>query len=204
VEVAWHSFQLDPGAPTEPTDTVAAHLGRKYGGGEAAGLQMVERVEAAAAEEGMIWRHRDSLRVNTFDAHRLIHLAEAEGGPALQGTLKEALLDAYFARAANVADHDVLRGLATGVGLDPTRVDEVLASKEYGDAVWADQEQTAAYGANGVPFFVIDNRYGVSGAQPAALFAQALEQAWADTHPVLQPVGGAADADACGPDGCAI
>ena len=204
VEVAWHSFQLDPGAPMVPTDTVASHLGRKYGGGEAAGRQMVERVEAAAAEEGMIWRHHQSLRVNTLDAHRLIHLAEAEGGLALQGALKEALLDAYFAKAANIADHDLLRGLATGAGLDPARVDEVLASSEYGDAVWADQEQAAAYGANGVPFFVIDGRFAVSGAQPAALFAQALEQAWSAAHPVLQPVGGATDADACGPDGCAL
>ena len=206
VEVAWHSFQLDPGSPTEPVDTVAAHLGRKYGGGEAAGRQMVDRVEAAAAEEGMIWRHHESLRVSTLDAHRLVHLAEAQGGLELQGAVKEALLDAYFAKARNVADHAVLREIATGAGLDAARVDAVLASDEYADAVWADQEQAAAYGASGVPFFVVDGRYGISGAQPPELFARALQQAWDASHPVLQPVGGpaASDGEACGPDGCAL
>ena len=144
VEVVWHSFQLDPGSPTEPVDTVAAYLGRKYGGGEDAGRAMVDRVEAAAAEEGMVWRHRDSLRVNTLDAHRLLHLALAEGGPELQGRLKEALLSAYFADAENVADHAVLRRIATGAGLDDQRVEEVLAGSAYTDEVWAHQQQVGA------------------------------------------------------------
>jgi predicted DsbA family dithiol-disulfide isomerase len=200
-EVVWHSFQLDPGAPTTPVETVAQALGRKYGGGEQAGKQMIDRVEAVAAEEGMIWRHHSSQRVGTVDAHRLLHLALHEGGPRLQGELKERLLSAYFVEAANVADHEVLARIAGEAGLDATRVQEVLAGSEFLDEVYVDQQQAAAYGASGVPFYVVDGRYGVSGAQPPAAFTQVLERAWADAHPALEMVGGA---DACGPDGCTI
>jgi predicted DsbA family dithiol-disulfide isomerase len=203
VEVTWRSFQLDPGAPTEPTETVAEHLGHKYGGGEAGGRQMIDRVEALAAEEGMIWRHHKSQRVNTVDAHRLIHLALDTGGTELQGRVKEALLAAYFTQARNVADHAVLSEAATSAGLDQAAVDDVLASDRFRDEVWADIERAQAYGATGVPFFVVDQKYGVSGAQPAEMFTQVLERAWADAHPAVELVG-SGDADACGPDGCAI
>jgi predicted DsbA family dithiol-disulfide isomerase len=201
VEIEWKSYQLDPGAPAVPTETVAESLGRKYGGGPEAGRKMIDRVEAVAAEEGLVFRHHQSLRANTTDAHRLLHLAHAEG---LQGDLKEALLAAYFTHTENVADHDTLRKIAAGVGLDAQRVDEVLASQEYLDEVWADISQAQAYGATGVPFFVIDGKYGVSGAQPTEVFTQVLERAWGESHPTLEVIG-TADADAaCGPDGCAI
>ena len=108
---------------------------------------MVDRVEAVAAEEGMVWRHRESLHVGTVDAHRLLHLALHDGGTELQGRLKEALLSAYFAEARNVADHDVLREIAVGVGLDAAAVDRVLASDEHLAEVWADIERAQAYGA---------------------------------------------------------
>lgn len=202
VEVVWRSYQLDPGAPVEPAESVAESLGRKYGGGVEAGRAMIDRVEAVAAEEGMLWRYHDSQRASTVDAHRLLHLALAEGGPRLQGALKEALLAAYFVRAQNPADHDVLRKLAADAGLDAGRVDAVLGGTEYADEVWADVEQAQAYGATGVPFFVVDRTYGVSGAQPAEVFGQLLERAWSESHPAIEIVGG--DADACGPDGCAI
>ena len=202
VEVTWRSFQLDPGAPAEPTETVAEHLGRKYGGGEQAGRQMIDRVEAVAAEEGMIWRHHQSQRANTVDAHRLIHLALHAGGPELQGRVKEALLVAYFTEARNVADHAVLKEVAVSAGLDEAAVDDVLASDRFRDEVWADIERAQAYGATGVPFFVIDEKYGVSGAQPAEVFAQVLERAWADAHPKLEMVDAAGEE--CGPDGWPI
>jgi len=198
VEIVYRSFQLDPSAPVVPTETVAESLGRKYGGGPEAGKQMIDRVEAVAAEEGLLFRHHQALRVNTVDAHRLLHLALAEGK---QAELKEALLSAYFIETENVADHDTLVRIATGVGLDEARVREVLQSKEYADEVEADIRQAAAFGATGVPFFVIDRKYGISGAQPAEVFTQTLERAWTESHPVLDVVGGA---DTCGPDGCAI
>ena len=131
----------------------------------------------------------------------MLHLALAEGGPALQRELKEALLAAYFVRAEDVGDHDVLRAAATTAGLDADRVEQVLGSDEYADAVQADIAQARAYGATGVPFYVVDQRFGVSGAQPVEVFGQVLEQAWAESRPRLQM---AAEGDACGPGGCAI
>jgi predicted DsbA family dithiol-disulfide isomerase len=196
VEIVWRSFQLDLSAPTTPTETVAEHLGGKYGGGAAGGQQMIDRVEAVAAEEGLVFRLGQAQRVGTIDAHRLLHAAGEK-----RGELKEALLHAYFIEAQNVADHETLTRIAAEVGLDEIAVKSVLTSDEYADEVEADIRQAAAYGATGVPFFVIDGRYGISGAQPADTFRQTLDRAWAETHPSLEIVGGA---DACGPDGCPI
>ncbi|PWN00937.1 disulfide bond formation protein DsbA [Nocardioides silvaticus] len=205
VEMVFHSFLLDPGAPTEPTETAQQMLARKYGLSLEEAAEKQGAVIAVAAELGMDWsRHPDSPHAATVDAHRLLHLALAEGGRGQQAALKDALLHAYFGEARNLADHDVLREVATGIGLDAGRVSAVLASEEYADAVAADVAQARAYGANGVPFFVVDEKYGVSGAQPTELFAQLLERAWSESRPVLATVPGAEDADACGPDGCAI
>jgi predicted DsbA family dithiol-disulfide isomerase len=202
VEVVWRSYQLDPSAPAVPVETVAESLGRKYGGGPEAGRQMIDRVEAVAAEEGLLFRHHASLRVNTVDAHRVLHLALETGGPSMQGRLKEAYLSAYFVEALNVADHDTLTRIAVEAGLPEDRVRAVLASREYEAEVEADVRQAAALGAGGVPFYVVDRRYGISGAQPAEVFTQVLEKAWAEAHPVdVELVGGG---EACGPDGCPV
>jgi predicted DsbA family dithiol-disulfide isomerase len=203
VEVVYHSYELDPSAPKQPTETVAESLGRKYGGGVAAGTEMMDRVEAVAAEEGMIFRLREAMHANTVDAHRILHLALAEGGAAQQRALKEELLSAYFLRAENPADHAVLLAAAARAGLEETRVREVLAGDEFADSVEADIRQAAAYGATGVPFFVVDGRYGISGAQPADTFSQVLTRAWSEKHPAVQIVGDGG-ADVCGPDGCAV
>jgi predicted DsbA family dithiol-disulfide isomerase len=175
VEVVFHSFQLDPSAPTEPTETATQMLARRYKMSPQEAAQAQGQVIGLAEAEGMRWEHERSLHLNTRAAHRLLHLALEEG---VQAELEEALFDAYFGRAENVADPAVLLRLATEAGLDARRVEEVLASREYDDAVDADVRQAAAYGANGVPFFVVDGRYGISGAQPTELFAQALQQAW--------------------------
>jgi predicted DsbA family dithiol-disulfide isomerase len=197
VEVVWRSFQLDPSGPQTPTETVVEHLGRKYGGGEAGARQMVDRVEALAAEEGLLFRHAQAPHVGTLDAHRLLHAAGEK-----RGELKEALLHAYFVEAANVADHDLLARVAGEVGLDDLTVKDVLTSDRYADEVEADIRQAAAYGATGVPFFVVDQKFGISGAQPVETFAQVLDRAWTDAHPAIEVVGDTDDA--CGPDGCAI
>jgi predicted DsbA family dithiol-disulfide isomerase len=206
VEVVWHSFQLDPSAPRETGgETVAAHLAAKYGMSQEQAREMQDRVTGIAAEEGMTWDHHNSPYVNTVDAHRVIHLAEQVGGAGRAAALKERLLDAYFAQARNVADHAVLTELALAEGLPADRIAEVLGSDEFADAVEADQRQAAAYGATGVPFFVVDSKYGISGAQPTELFAQALDQAWRESHPVLTPlVADTGEGEVCGPDGCAL
>ena len=201
IEVVWHSYQLDPGAPREATESVPEMLGRKYGGGVETGRQMVDRTQAAAAEEGLAFRLHDAQRANTVDAHRLLHLALEAGGPALQGALKERLLAAYFTEARNVADHATLHDAAVTVGLDPDRVDGVLASDRYAADVQADIDRAHAYGASGVPLFVLDERYGISGAQPVEVFEQVLRQTWAERAPTVRLVAGTEDV--CGPDGCA-
>jgi predicted DsbA family dithiol-disulfide isomerase len=204
VEVVYRSFQLDPAAPRVPVQSVAEHLGSKYGGGPDAGRQMVERTEAVAAEEGLLFRLGEAQRVNTVDAHRVLHLALDSGGPRVQAALKEELLAAYFLRAENVADHDLLRRTAEKVGLDPEAVEAVLTTDRYADAVENDIREAAALGATGVPFFVIDRKYGVSGAQPAEVFTQVLDRAWEETHPRLEHVGVPQSDETCGPDGCEI
>jgi len=203
VEIVYRSFELDPSSPRVPVETVAESLGRKYGQSPEGAQQMQDRVEAVAAEEGLLFRLGEAQRVSTVDAHRVLHLALETGGPALQSALKEELLAAYFLRAENVADHDLLRRTAEKVGLDAESVDRVLGTDAYADAVEADIREAAALGATGVPFFVIDRTYGVSGAQPAEAFTQVLERSWAETHPVLEHVG-YAEGEACGPDGCPI
>lgn len=202
VEVVYRSFELDPGAPVHGHELTTPVLARKYGRSEAEMRQMQQQLVDLAAEEELAFRLFETVHTNTGDAHRLLHLALDLGGPALQGTLKEALLAAYFLDARDVGDHDVLAEVAVATGLDEARVREVLAGSEYADAVAADVAQARAYGATGVPFFVVDRSYGVSGAQPAEVLAQVLDQAWTASHPVLQTVGG--DAGACGPDGCEI
>lgn len=208
VEVVWHSFELDPGAPDTPVETATAALARKYGGGPEQIAAMQDRVSQIAEGEGLDYRLGETLHLNTRDAHRLVHLALETGGPQLQGRLKEALLDAYFVQARDVSDADVLREVAAQVGLDADAVTRVLEGEEYDAAVAADVEQARAYGANGVPFFVVDGRYGISGAQPTEVFAGALRQAWSERTPVLQTIGSAGgaadDAAACGPDGCEL
>jgi predicted DsbA family dithiol-disulfide isomerase len=158
------------------------------------------QVTEVAAGDGLEYHLDRTLRGNTVDAHRLLHLALAESGPRVQAELKESLMTAYFTRAEDITDPDVLRKAATDAGVDPSRADAVLASGEYADAVRADVEQARALGASGVPFFVVDRKYAVSGAQPTEVFAQVLDRAWSESLPQLTPVG--EDADVCGPEGC--
>ncbi|MBB6626651.1 DsbA family oxidoreductase [Nocardioides sp. KIGAM211] len=205
VEVVYRSFELDPSAPHHGHELTTPVLARKYGRSEAEMRQMQQQLVATAAEEGLAFRLLENVHTNTIDAHRILHLALETGGPALQRDLKEALLAAYFVNAEDIGDHDVLRRAATTAGLDEARVTEVLESDEFAGAVQADIAQARAYGATGVPFFVIDQAYGVSGAQPAEAFSQVLDQAWAASHPVLDMVASpAGGGETCGPDGCAI
>ncbi|TCC42401.1 DsbA family oxidoreductase [Kribbella speibonae] len=211
-EIVWHSFQLDPSSTNDDPRDLPTRLGEKYGRGREWGVQANAHVTEVAAEVGLEYHLDQAKSVNTVDAHRLLHLARDLGDagevPAdTQGRLKERLLKAYFTDGLPVGDHATLTELATEVGLPAERVREVLAGTTYTDDVAADQAQALAYGANGVPFFVIDEKYGVSGAQPVDVFKEALRRANADRKPVtLITAPGATDQDdpTCGPDGCAI
>jgi predicted DsbA family dithiol-disulfide isomerase len=153
--------------------------------------QMTGRVAELARGEGLDFDFSTQLTVNTLDAHRLLHLAADLG---LGDAAKERLLRAHFTEGADLSDHETLVRLAGEAGVDTGRAREVLAGREYADAVQADIELARAFGASGVPFFVIDRKYGISGAQPAETFLQALRTAYADEA----ADAGAADASAAG------
>jgi predicted DsbA family dithiol-disulfide isomerase len=171
VELTWRSFQLDPTAPPTRTISSAEHLASKYG----MSIEQAERSNAQmtelAAGEGLEYHLDETRGGNSFDAHRLIHLAKAQG---LQDEMKERLMRAYFTEGAAIGDADTLARLASEVGVDPNG----LTGEAFADAVHADEELAARIGIRGVPYFVLDRRYGVSGAQPSELLLQALEKAW--------------------------
>ncbi|HET7067314.1 MAG TPA: DsbA family oxidoreductase [Nocardioides sp.] len=181
---------------------MTASLARKYGGAERVAA-MQEHVRRQAADEGLVFRLDETPHANTVDAHRLLHLALDEYGLEVQARVKEALMSAYFEDARDVSDPAVLREVATAAGLESGRIEAVLTGDEYADDVRADVAAAAAYGANGVPFFVFEGRYAVSGAQPAEVFGRALEQVWEATRPSPVTVVAGAAGDVCGPDGCA-
>ena len=200
VEVVWRSFELDPQAPAERTGDYAAMLAAKYGTSVERGQHMVESMTATAAEEGLDFRF-DIARVgSTFDAHRLLHLAAERG---LQDAVKERLMQATFTEGEPIGDPETLVRLGAEAGLDADEARTALTSGRFADDVRADELQAKAYGISGVPFFVVDGRYGVSGAQPAAALREVLETAWTESRAVtLVPAGSAAPG--CDDDSCAL
>jgi predicted DsbA family dithiol-disulfide isomerase len=202
VEVVWRSFELDVSAPpsTGEQGSYFERLAAKYHCTVAEAQAMIDNVTRTAAQEGLDFRFDLARPGNTFDAHRLLHLALEHD---LQDPLKERLDHATFSEGSPVSDPGALRALAVEVGLPGTEVDAVLRSERYSDSVRADETQARVYGINGVPFFVIDGKYGISGAQPADFVLQTLEQAWSERSPLLF-VGSDGQAPACDGDSCAL
>ncbi|MFC4501856.1 MULTISPECIES: DsbA family oxidoreductase [Streptomyces] len=202
VEVVHRSFELDPGRAKDDVQPVIRMLTKKYGMSEAQAQAGEENLGAQATAEGLDYRTRDRDHGSTFDMHRLLHFAKEQGR---QDELVQILYRANFAEERSVFSEgdERLVQLAAEAGLDADAARRVLADPTaYADDVRADEREAAQLGANGVPFFVLDRAYGVSGAQPAEVFAQALTRAWGDRSPLkLIDDGGA---EACGPDGCAV
>jgi predicted DsbA family dithiol-disulfide isomerase len=203
VTVTYRSFELDPDAPALRAGNHAEHLAGKYGmtiaEAEQAGQQMTQR----AAADGLEFRFDLVRGGNTFDAHRLLHLAKDQG---LQPRLKERLLRATFTEGLPIADKPTLARLAAEVGLPAEQVQDVLDGDAYADAVRADEQQAARYGITGVPFFVADGKYAVSGAQPPEVLLQLLQRAYDETSQ-LTPVAGPTDSNSdasCDGDSCAV
>ncbi|HZD65791.1 MAG TPA: DsbA family oxidoreductase, partial [Acidimicrobiales bacterium] len=202
VSVRWRSFELDPDAPRVREGDATAALAAKYGISREEAAAFQRHMSEAAAGEGISFDLAGRRGGNTFDAHRLLHLAAEEGR---QDALKERLLAAYLCEARPIGEPEVLAGLAGEVGLDPDRVRAVLATDAYGDQVRADEEEAAALFVTGVPFFAIDRTYAVGGAQEAAVLRGALERAWAKSHDLVR-VGGADGPgdEACEGGSCAL
>jgi predicted DsbA family dithiol-disulfide isomerase len=179
VTVTYRSFELDPAAAPARTGTHDEHLAHKYGLTVERARQLNEQMTQTAKAEGLDFHFERIRGGNTFDAHRLLHLAAEHGR---QRELKERLLRATFTDGEPVSDRPTLVKLAAEVGMDAAEAHQVLASDRYADAVRADEQQAAAYGITGVPFFVVDAKYGVNGAQPAAVLLAMLEQAYDDNY----------------------
>jgi predicted DsbA family dithiol-disulfide isomerase len=175
VAVVWRSFELDPAAPPAVEGSSAERLARKYGMSVERAQESQRRLEDVAAGDGLALRFDRVRSGNTFDAHRLIHLAQEHG---LGSAMKERLMRAYFSEGALMSDRDTLAHLGVEVGLDEAEVVATLAGERYADAVRADERAAAALGINGVPTFVIDRALGVSGAQPPEELLAFLRQGW--------------------------
>jgi predicted DsbA family dithiol-disulfide isomerase len=179
VEVIYRSFELDPSAPPGVTTPTVETLAGKYGMGLEQAREAQRQMEQRAAQAGLTFRMEDLRSGNTRDAHRLLQLAGARGRGA---ELAERLHRAYFTDQASIFDHASLAGFAADVGLDRDEALAVLAGDQYAQAVEADEQEAYSLGVTGVPFFVIDRRYGISGAQPAETITQVLERVWAETE----------------------
>lgn len=173
VEVTYHSFLLAPDTPQDFDGSVADFLARHKGLPAGQVRQMLDQVTQVAAQEGLAYDFDAAQHTTTLTAHELLHLAAAHGK---QDAMVERLFRAYFEEGRHIGRTDDLVALAVDVGLDEAEVRAALADRRYADAVEQDFAQARAYGISGVPFFVVDGRYGVSGAQGAEVFAQALTQ----------------------------
>jgi predicted DsbA family dithiol-disulfide isomerase len=199
VEVVWRAFELDPSAPRErPTEgSYAERLAKKYGSSVREAEGMITRMTDVAREDGLDFRFDKIRPGNTFDAHRLLHLAGERG---IQDAVKERFLLAYMTEGAPIGDPETLARLASEAGLDPDEVRATLGTDAYAREVRAEESDAAELGIHGVPFFVFGGKYAVSGAQPTEVVLGALEKAWQEvvgTKPAIFAEGAV-----CGPDGC--
>lgn len=176
VDVVWHSFELDASAPSVQTQDNVTRLAEKYGRSKAEAEAIINRVVGVAAEDGLDLQLLRARPGNTFDGHRLLHLATKHG---LQGAVKERFLRGYMTEAQPIGDHEVLVRLASEAGLDADEARAVLSSDRYAKEVRDDEALARKLGISGVPFFVFAGKCAISGAQPAAVLRRALEEAWA-------------------------
>ncbi|QAY70778.1 DsbA family oxidoreductase [Xylanimonas protaetiae] len=177
VDVIYHSFELSPDTPVDYDGTPAQYLAERKGLSMPQVEQMIDRVTGVAASVGLDYDYDHMHQTNTVKAHELLHYAKAHGR---QAETKEALLRAYFVDGGHVGRVADLADLAAGLGLDRDDVVAALEAGTYAAAVKEDVAEAAALGIHGVPFYVVDGRYGISGAQEPALFAQVLEMARAE------------------------
>ncbi|WP_166244228.1 DsbA family protein [Paenibacillus turpanensis] len=181
VEVVYRSFELDPNAPLKVDYDVHQMLAAKYGMTRERAIEMNQSMTDQAAELGLTYNMDTLVVTNTFDAHRLSQYAAAKGKLI---PMTERLLKAYFTDSLNLGDREILADLAAEVGLERDEAAQMLESDAFSNDVRDDEQEGAQLGIRGVPFFVIDRKYGVSGAQPSEVFLQALQKAWEESRPL--------------------
>ncbi|CAM5793722.1 DsbA family oxidoreductase [Cellulomonas persica] len=208
VDVVWRSFQLSPDTPRGPGRPEAQALAEMKGIPLDRVQQMFAHVTSVAESVGLRYDFDTVLAFNSYDAHRLTHLAREVGGPALADRTVEALFSAHFERGVDLGRDESLVAVAREAGFgdagyDDEAVAAFLAGDDQSDAVDADLAAARELGVSGVPFFVVNRRYAVSGAQPVEVFTQLLDAGWREANP-LQVLAGDASADACTDDSCAL
>lgn len=177
IEIVWKSFQLSPDLKPMPGKNINQYLSEHKGIPLAHAEQMNKQVTAMAQQVGLTYNFDKSVIANSFDAHRFSHLALQHG---VQDAAEEKLFSAYFTEGKDMSDHDVLVEIGREIGLDETLVRATLSSKQYAEAVHHDIEEAEQIGVRGVPFFVFDRQYAVSGAQDTSVFTSTLERAFQD------------------------
>ena len=200
VTFTWKSFQLQPDAPVESDLTSNERLAEKYGVSIEQAREMQTSVSQRAAEVGLDYDLDNTKVTNSFNAHRLTHLAKEHG---LQDAAEERIFKAYFTEARHVGRRESLVELGKEIGLPESETAEVLDTDRFAADVIADSQEGVGLGLQGVPFFVFERRYAVAGAKPPEVFSQVLERVWSESKPV-QLIAAAAPADGCDDGSCAV
>ncbi|MRG87905.1 DsbA family oxidoreductase [Salinibacillus xinjiangensis] len=177
VEVTYRSFELDPTMERDVKENMYEKLANKYGMSIEQAKANTESMVEMAKEAGLDYHLDTLILTNTFDAHRLALFAKEQG---LMTEMTERILHAYFTESKHIGDHRTLTELAVEVGLNREAVEKMLASEDMKEEVLADERQAREYGINGVPFFLINKKYALSGAQPTETFVQALQKVLAE------------------------
>ncbi|WP_144460660.1 DsbA family oxidoreductase [Siminovitchia fortis] len=201
VDVQFKSFELEPEAPRVSDESMYEKLAGKYGISVDEAKRMNEGIRRQAAEEGLTFNFDTMIPTNTFDAHRLAHFAESKNK---EKEVHEKLLHAYFTESKHLGDHEVLADIAAEAGIDRDETLAFLADETaLVDEVRNDEQASQLIGVRGVPFFLINRKYGISGAQPIDTFLAALEKVWQEesSEPILQNLG-SGDAGACVDGSC--
>jgi predicted DsbA family dithiol-disulfide isomerase len=188
VSVTYHAFELDPSAPRGDGSTVVGWLAQRYGTDLAGAREIAERPATLARPDGIEIDVDSQRRANSFDAHRMVALGLAQGGPALQAAVLERLYSAHFSEGRQVDDIETLQRLGTEAGLDGRRLSAVLAADDFADQVRADEEAARDIGINGVPFFMANRKVALSGAHSAEVIGQLITAA-TDGHPEAMSQG---------------
>lgn len=195
LDIHWHSFELDPNTPEKHSTSNTERLAKKYGRSYAEIQEMERNVAKLAASEGIDFQWQKANSGNTFNAHRIIHLAQEKG---LGNAAKEALFHAYMTEGEYIGEREVVEKIAQRIGLDIQEVKSVLDTDQFANAVRQDEELAKQLQITAVPFFVFDQKLAISGAQPREVFLQAIQQT------LSQEQSQSLDAASCDGDQCEI
>ncbi|MDI6453515.1 DsbA family oxidoreductase [Peloplasma aerotolerans] len=200
VEVIYKAYQLNPDAPKVMKKNAYETFAEGHGTTVEQAKQRFEMFTQNAKTVGLTYNYEIIQMTNTFDAHRLAKWANQFG---LEDVLTNRLMKAYFTDGLNIANHQSLTNLSKEVGLDEKEALKILATNQYHDQVIAEQQESRQLGVQGVPFFVLNRKYGISGAQQKEYFAQALDQIWQEENP-LKVLNEADQNASCDHDECGI